>query len=514
MRWWMLAASLLAAGFLTAVAILASHWPYSEKMVLPALQDTFKTNVSVQHFRRFYFPSPGCELDDVVLAHPENQPGAAPLATAARITITGRYFDLLLRPFHLAAIRVVGLQVRIPPASRRHFHASEGEDYSKVSVGSIDANDAMLEIENEDHKNPLRFQIHQLTLRSVAAKSPISFDVSMHNPVPDGELWSRGTFGPWVSGALERTPLHGKVTLTHAKLDGFSAIAGTLQSDDKFGGTLAAIDVLGDATSPDFHLKKPGHKIALKAQFHVIVDALKGEAKLREVTGELGRTPFRVQGTVATNAKLGRRETSLDFNVGKGRVQDVLWLFNSAANPPMMGPASGTAHVRVPKFGSGFVKSLELDGSFEISDGHFQKETQAKVNRLSARAQGLHVNDDGGDAPEVAVEALDSNVRIRDGSVYFLELFFLVPGAHARMQGTYHLEDHHVNLHGDLWTIATFSKDATGIKTILLKPMDPLFKRKHAGARVGVTMTGYVDNPAFGVSLTHDKNPDDTTPPK
>ena len=42
---------------------------------------------------------------------------------------------------------------------------------------------------------------------------------------------------------------------------------------------------------------------------------------------------------------------------------------------------------------------------------------------------------------------------------------------------------------------------------MLLKPIDPLFKRKHAGARVGVTMTGNVDEPQFGVVLTRDKKP-------
>jgi hypothetical protein len=42
--------------------VLARQWPYSEAEVVPGLQDTFKTTVTIGQYRRFYFPHPGCEL--------------------------------------------------------------------------------------------------------------------------------------------------------------------------------------------------------------------------------------------------------------------------------------------------------------------------------------------------------------------------------------------------------------------------------------------------------------------
>ena len=489
-----------------AGALVATHWPYSERMVVPSLEDTFKTRVMARQFRRFYFPSPGCEADEVVLAHPENRAGAPPLATVRRMTIRGRYIDLLFRPSHIETIQLDGLQVRVPPPSERNFSEQSDSASSKATIGFVVVKNATLEIASEERKEPLRFEIHDLRLTSVAAGTPVNYEVRMTNPVPRGELESEGTFGPWTDGRLEGTPLHGSVKFTDGQLDDLAGIGGTLQSELKFRGTLDSVDIKGSATSTDFHLKTTQHRISLAAQFEVLLNALKGEARIQQVNAKMGQTPFRVQGSVAKNAKVGRRETVLDFAIPRGRVEDALWLFNTAAKPPMIGPASGSAHVRIPKFGAGFLKGLELNGKFEIADGGFQKDTQAKMNHLSARAQGIKI-DAGNEPAEVTTEALDSDVMIRKGSAYFPELFFMIPGAHARLQGTYDLDSHEVKMQGNLWTLATISQDSDGIKSILLKPIDPLFKRKHSGARVGITLSGDVDNPKIGVILTRDKTP-------
>jgi hypothetical protein len=139
-----------------------------------------------------------------------------------------------------------------------------------------------------------------------------------------------------------------------------------------------------------------------------------------------------------------------------------------------------------------------------VRDGHFQRETQIKVNELSARAQGKKV-DDANEAPEVEVASLASEVTIEKAVAHLARLYFEVPGARARVQGTYNLENYQVDLRGDLWTDATVSKDTTGIKAMLLKPVDPLFKRKHAGAMVAVVMDGHIDKPHFGTELTKKK---------
>jgi hypothetical protein len=498
--WVLLAGAVAVVG--AAAAIVALHWPYSERVVLPAFQDTFKTQIHIQQLRRFYFPNPGCEIDALTFAHSGE---GKPIVTVQKMTITGRYRDLIFRPHHLAEIRLDGLYVGIPSSSRR-TESKTGEvdsrsgtsdsSPSQVSVGSITANGAVLEIETESPKKPLKFDIHTLKLISVAANQPLNYQLTMRNPEPPGELESEGAFGPWKSGQIEKTPLHGSVKLSAMKLDRYPGIGGTLRSAETFDGTLDRVKVRGEATAPDFQLKSARHPISLFAQFQVIVNAMEGEARLEALAATLGKTVLSGRGSVSKSGQQGKRETTLDFSIPHGRVEDMLWLFNTVAKPPMTGDATASGHVRVPKFGSDFLPQLELNGQFEIRDGHFQKETQLRVNELSARAQGKKVANPA-EAPEVAVTTLSSEVKIGKAVAQLSRLYFEVPGARARVQGTYDLSDQKVDVHGDLWTDAPVSKDTSGIASVLLKPVDPLFRRKHAGAMAAVSMTGEIGAPHF-----------------
>jgi len=104
-RWLLGVLGLVLVGSIASA--LARHWPYSEAQVVPGLQDTFKTTVTIGEFRRFYFPHPGCELEMVRLERPTKVGREKPLATVQKIRITGRYSDLLFRPYHLARIEVI-----------------------------------------------------------------------------------------------------------------------------------------------------------------------------------------------------------------------------------------------------------------------------------------------------------------------------------------------------------------------------------------------------------------------
>jgi hypothetical protein len=499
-RWAVLAVVL--AGLGTLATFYALHWPYSERMVIPSLQDTFKTKVTFTKFRRFYFPNPGCEIEGLTLASRERN---RPLVQAQKMTITGRYTDLVTRPHHLANIRLEGLYVRVPERSKSGGFQASGESESKVSVGSATADGAVLEIVNNDGEARLKFDIQKLTVTAIAAGKPMSYAVHMKISDPAGDLESTGAFGPWQSGKLENTPLHGSVKLSHASLDQYAGIAGSLHSTETFNGRLDEMQVIGEAASPDFELKTAKHKIAVFSRFQVIVNAMKGELYFKDVTGKIGQTPVKVTGNIAKNAKLGRRETQIAFAIDKGRAQDLLWLFNSAKKPPLMGDAKCSGHVLVTKFGPGFMKNLTVtDGKFQVLNGHFQEKTQLKTNELSARALGKKIKD-ASEAPDVGVTNLSGDVAIEKGVAHLSMLYFEVPGARARMDGTYNFENDQVNLHGNLWTNASVSDDTSGIKSVLLEPFDPLFRRKHAGAMVAVSMTGKIDAPVFGTMLTKKK---------
>jgi hypothetical protein len=92
-------------------------------------------------------------------------------------------------------------------------------------------------------------------------------------------------------------------------------------------------------------------------------------------------------------------------------------------------------------------------------------------------------------------------VELRDATANFRELSFSVPGASTRMHGTYNLQNQQVDLHGTLKTDVELSKMTNGYKSVLLKPFDDLFKRKHAGAEIPVHLVGTYSDPQAGLDL-------------
>jgi hypothetical protein len=206
------------------------------------------------------------------------------------------------------------------------------------------------------------------------------------------------------------------------------------------------------------------------------------------------------------DAKNDHRQAQLDFSIANGRAEDLLWVFSRADNPPMFGTVLCNGHVRMRKFGEGFLHALEANGKFQVKDGHFQRPVQVKTNELSARASDKKIKS-ASDAPEVAIENLSSDVKIENGVARLSALYFQIPGARARVQGTYNVLNSQVDVRGNLWTNASVSSDTSGIKSVLLEPLDPLFRRKHAGAMVAVNMQGDIHNPRFGTVLTKKKAP-------
>jgi hypothetical protein len=56
-------------------------------------------------------------------------------------------------------------------------------------------------------------------------------------------------------------------------------------------------------------------------------------------------------------------------------------------------------------------------------------------------------------------------------------------------------------LRGTLKLDAKLSQTTTGIKSFLLKAIDPLFKKKDAGAVIPIKVTGTRSQPSFGLDV-------------
>jgi len=89
-------------------------------------------------------------------------------------------------------------------------------------------------------------------------------------------------------------------------------------------------------------------------------------------------------------------------------------------------------------------------------------------------------------------------VLLKDGVAHFSPLRLRVPGAGTRLQGAYTLESQRIDLHGMLYLQAKLSQATSGIKSILIKPIEPFLKKdRRGGAEMPVGVTGTYSHPAF-----------------
>jgi hypothetical protein len=494
-RWLLPLAILILVALCVGGITLAFHWPFSSQKVTQSVQESWPGKIAVQRFRRTYFPHPGCVLENVALTRGAESSGP-PLVAIQRVTIQGNYHDLLLRPGYISRIILEGLKISVP-AEQDTTASQKTSSKSSTRIGELFTKDATLEIATKDD-GPLKFEIHQLTLKSISDSSPMSYDLAMRNAEPPGEIRSRGKLGPWDSQHLNDIPLSGTYTFDDVDLGVFEGIGGTLAAKGDFNGVLGRIETQGTTDTPKFEVTRSHHSVALKAKFNATVDGMSGDTILHFVDTMLIKTPVHIEGSVAGKPGQPGKTTALNANVRHGRIEDVLWLFVHEPKPPMEGATDFHAHIVWPSGHQPFLKRIVLQADFEIEHAQWTNpERQMSVNMLSKKASGKKKDPE---TPNVTAD-LKGTVLLSNEIVKFHDTSFKVPGAEAILRGSYNLEDTKIDFQGDLKTEASISDDSSGVKAVLLKPLDPLFKKKHAGAEVPVEMTGTYHDPHFGVSL-------------
>ena len=143
-------------------------------------------------------------------------------------------------------------------------------------------------------------------------------------------------------------------------------------------------------------------------------------------------------------------------------------------------------------------QKLQLDGQFQVGEARFSKPTlQDKIDSLSHRASG-QVKDE-------VVESVASDFRgrfaLKDGVMTLRSLGFRLPGLFLTLNGTYELAGGQIDFHGTAHMEATISQTTTGFKSVLLKAVDPLFKRGKDGAVIPIKIGGTRESPSFGLDI-------------
>ena len=482
-----------AIAVLVVLVLLAMNWPFSRQAVIKSLQEVSSSTVEIGRFHGTYFPQPGCVAEDVTFRR-NSDPSTPPLITVGKLAIRSSFLGLLTH--HVSQIRAERLHIVISASDTGQNSSSA----KSTVIDEIVANGAILEFPRTSGNPPLIFSIHESTLRDVGAVRSLSFDVKFTNPEPPGEITAQGHLGPWKVGDAGQTPVSGDYMFQNADLGVFHGIAGILSSHGKFQGTLGHIGVQGSTETPDFEVTSSRHRVPLENQFDALVNAKNGDVTLQQVKSNFRKTTVVSSGSVAETPEHKGKTAIVDMEARNGRIQDLLRLFVTSDEPPMSGAVSLRARATIPPGKGSFLKKVELLGDFGIDAGSFKQDTQQGVNKLSAASKGE--NDEN---PATVLSDLKGHIVLRDGVATFSNLSFGVPGAFAEMHGTYSLLTQGIDLHGTLKMDSDLSKMEHGVKSLLLKAINPFFAKKNGGSSVPFKITGAYSHPLFGLDLSGNK---------
>ena len=477
---------------LAGAASLPKHaWPFTRGNVVHELELATSSSIQVKAFHRTFFPHPGCIVEGVRFTR-GTDPQYQSVLTVERLVIQSSVLAMFSK--HVALIRAEGTHAMFAPAGSGPEWKPTASD---VVVDELQADDALLEFTRRDRENPsVPFVVHNLVARHLTARDPMTYELRVKNPEPPGEVTARGTFGPWNMERLSATPISGIYSFWDADLGVFGGIGGTLSSDGKFQGTLGKIAVEGKTKTPNFVVRGGTHQVPLGSEFRAVVDASNGDVALNQVWAQLGHTLIVSDGSVAGRENERGKTTALNIAVRSGRIQDLLLMFVSEAKAPLKGVVSLKANTTIPPGNRPFLQKLNLTGEFGIERALFTNEaTQENLDKLSTAARG------GGDDvedPASVVSDLQGRVVVKDGVANFSELSFRVPGALAKLHGTFDLASEKIDLHGMLLMEAKLPQATSGIKSFLLKAIDPFLKKnKRGGAKFPVSITGTYQHPVY-----------------
>jgi hypothetical protein len=480
--------------------LLVYFWrfsPLNREWVVETLEKRYQCEVELKSFSASFFPAVNIAGEGLVLKRQERS-GLPPLASIRKFSATGNWLSLLRHPRHFAQVRLEGLVIVVPPRSSK-AQAKKQQQVSPFVLDEVFADDAMLKILSANAtKPPLVFEIHKLRMQSAGLGQPMSFQVTLTNPIPVGQIQSKGRFGPWNSADPSLTPVSGSYSFSNADLSTIRGLDGTLSSLGNYQGVLSEIRVRGETDTPDFDLGISGNRVHLKTQFSAVVDGVSGDTLLQPVNAQLLGSRIVAHGRVARVAEGSGRFILLDVTAEPARLEDLLRLAVKSSAPSITGALSVHTKFDLHPGEEAIAKRLKLGGSFTVQSARFtDPQTEAKITSLSRRGQGKPRDED------IQNSRFDLQGRfvLANSQATFSSLSFSLPGASIQLQGGFGLVSQALDFPGTLRLQAKVSQTTSGIKSLLLKPIDPLFARKGAGTVLPFKITGTREEPSFQVEL-------------
>ena len=487
--------------------------PYIREHAVLYLQERFDSEVEIAALRvrmpkvsplallynRRHVGHARVEGESIVLRH-KGRRDIAPLFLIRKLAFEVDLGSIFDSPKRVQLVTIDGMSINIPPKGERPDFGNENKQAHAVMSTNVIIDEVMINhsvltiLPRDPRKTPLRFDLHRIRMESAGMGVAMTYDAALTNPKPPGEILSKGRFGPWAAEEPGDSPLSGAYVFDKADLGVFKGIAGILHSTGQFEGTLDSVTAKGEATVPDFRLKSAGNAVPLQTTFEVLVDGTNGNTVLKPVVGTLGKTTFTTSGAVIKHEADSHRTISLDVDMPKGHLRDLLTLAMKGETF-MEGQIALKTKIDLPPLSGTVKEKLLLDGQFEITQGKFlRSKIQDQIDTLSRRGQGQPKNME----IDEVVLAMAGRFKMEDEIITFSSLSFAVPGSGIDLKGSYDLGQDVLDFHGTLRLQAKVSQTMTGWKRWLLKPIDPFFSKRGAGTLIGIQVVGSSKEPKFG----------------
>jgi hypothetical protein len=294
--------------------------------------------------------------------------------------------------------------------------------------------------------------------------------------------------------------VQGDYTFKDADLGVIKGIGGILSSVGRYSGILDRIEVEGQTDTPAFSLDLAGRPVPLATRFRAIVDGTNGDTWLERVNARLGETTIDAKGAIVRTEQVKGRHIALDVEIAGGQLADLMRLAVKTERPPLVGRVDLKTALVLPAREGTVLDRLELDGSFSLAEATFTNvDVQKKIAMLSERGRGDERADGVGTS---VVSKLAGRFTLRHGQLDFSQLSFAVPGAVVQLTGTYHLRREEMSFTGDLLLDASLADMTSGVKSLIVRLAQPLFRRPGGGSRVPIRITGTRDHARFGLDTS------------
>ncbi len=491
--------AVVAIVFIYLLTVPAPLERYLQARMLLALRQHYNADVQIENLHVTLLPEFYATADNFVLPN-RGGPDLPPLITVKHVTVRAGFLELLRTPVHLSWLKLDGLVIQVSPkrdrppaAAALPTHPRHRIHLANFVIEKVDADNTELYILRKDPgREPMEFQLRHLQLHSAGIGQPMNFTADLTNPTPPGLIETSGRFGPWDFDEPSGTRVDGHYTFHNADLSVFNGISGILSSVGEYRGILHNIVVDGTTDVPDFQLDHGGQAVHLTTQFHAIVDGTNGNTYLQPVQAHFLNTDVTTNGEVASKPGEHGKTITLDVDLDRAHVQDVLSLAAKSDPALLTGRLKLKAKLVLPPGKDPVLQKMALNGRFNIADARFTDEKmKSTIAGLSRRAQG---KPDDTSITDVPAEFAGDFALGKD-TLSFSQLHFEVPGAQAQVKGSYGLRSEDIDFTGDVRLTATVSQTMSGSKRVLLAPFDAIFSKHGAGTYLPVEVGGTRQHP-------------------